>query len=126
MTEIKEFSDNAQGQDEPQPKRKKLTPQEEPEMSNAMLEKMTKQSGKKPKVQIIEIGETVCCDWCGKDFTDSDVKGGLLFGSKACCPECEPGIIEGAKKYNEGSFIKGYCPDGMEFRKWAIGLRDGE
>jgi len=126
MSENKDFFDQGHGQDEPAGKR--LTPQEEPEMRGAIFDMFKKQSGKDPEVQVFDIGETVICDWCGKDFTDppeSEVCGGLLFGSKACCPECEPKFTESAKSYNEEKYINDHCPAGMTFKKWVIGLRGG-
>jgi len=72
-----------------------------------------------------DIGEQVWCDMCCKEFTDSTEKGGLLFGSKACCPDCAPNIQVKAVQYGETDYIKGYCPEGMTFKDWCVQLRDG-
>ena len=123
----KDFTDQGHGQDEPT--RKRMTPEEEPEMRGAIFDMMKKQSGKEPEVQVIEIGDSVVCDWCGKDYTDPPESlkgGGLLFGSKACCPECAPRVKRSAKACGEESYIKGYCPDGMTFKNWVLELRGGK
>lgn len=77
-------------------------------------------------IETIDIGNTVICDWCGVDYTNSDAKGGVLFGSRGCCPVCEPEVVASAKRYNETNYIKGYCPEGMTFREWILQLRGGD
>jgi hypothetical protein len=37
----------------------------------------------------IDPGRTVVCDDCNADYTDSPDTGGLLFGSRAICPQCQ-------------------------------------
>ena len=71
----------------------------------------------------LDAGTTVLCDFCNKDYSDSDVSGGLLFQSKAACPSCESRMLESAKKYNEERFIKGYCPEGLSFKDWILSIR---
>lgn len=108
---------------------KRLTPEEKPEMRGAIFDMFKKDSGKEPEVQTFEIGDTVICDWCGKDYTnppESEKCGGLMFGSKACCPECVPRVIKGAKEYNEESYITEYCPEGMPFKEWIIKRSGGK
>ena len=39
-------------------------------------------------IEEIYIGDTVVCDYCNDDYTDSDEKGGVLIGSYAVCPKC--------------------------------------
>ena len=79
------------------------------------------------KVEHFDLGDSVICDLCGKDFTNSDAKGGITFGSKAVCPDCTPQILESAKKFNEEDHIKSKCPGGMSFADWVRkDLRDGE
>lgn len=73
-----------------------------------------------------DIGETVICDSCDEDYTDSDLEGGLLFGSYAYCPKCSPGLVTRAKEYGEIGHIKAICPEGMSFRQWVLGLRGGD
>lgn len=73
------------------------------------------------------LGDIVICDLCGKDYTNSNEKGGITFGSKACCPDCTPGILKSAKKYNEESYIKSRCPKDKSFAQWVReDLRNGE
>lgn len=77
-------------------------------------------------VKIIDIGESVVCDWCGDDWTNKDESGGLLFGSKACCPRCEPKVRKLAIRYGEEKYIKNECPKGMSFKQWVLRLRGGD
>lgn len=36
-----------------------------------------------------DIGDTVVCDYCNRDYTESEATGGLIVGSYAVCPKCE-------------------------------------
>lgn len=72
-----------------------------------------------------DFGNQVVCDICDADFTGSDEVGGILFGGKACCPQCAPRIEALAIKYNEQEHIKARCPEGMAFYEWALSLRGG-
>ena len=101
---------------EPKADTKQLTPQEEPEMRQTIFDAI-----KKGSTRVIEIGETVICDWCGENWTDRAGSGGILFGSKACCPSCAPGVEEKAKFFNEEDQIKKRCPRGVDFKKWVLG-----
>lgn len=73
-----------------------------------------------------DVGDTVICDWCGEDYTDSNEKGGVCFGSKACCPKCEPRVRELAKKHNEEQYLGESCPPDMTFKAWVLQLRGGD
>lgn len=73
----------------------------------------------------IDIGDYVECDMCCKDFTNSDAKGGILFGTKGVCPECAPRIEADAERFGESQFIRGRCPDGMTFKDWVLQIRGG-
>ena len=121
----KDFTDQGHGMDEPQGKRIQITPEEEPELRKSVFDSL---ENKQPD-QVIEIGDSVVCDWCGKDYTDppeSEKCGGLLFESKACCPECEPKVKRSSKACHEEKYIRGYCPAGMTFKNWVLGLRGGD
>lgn len=72
---------------------------------------------------IIEPGRKVLCDWCNADYTDRPESGGFLFGSYATCPECAPGMLESAVKFNELAHIRGYCPATQSFADWIRGMR---
>lgn len=37
----------------------------------------------------IDIGDAVVCDFCNRDYTESEEVGGLIVGSYAVCPQCE-------------------------------------
>lgn len=71
------------------------------------------------KRQVIHLGRKVICDMCGKDWTDSPDIGGMLFDSKACCPECSKEMEISVKRHKEERFIKGRCPDDMSFADWV-------
>ena len=72
-----------------------------------------------PTTDIIDIGNTVLCDLCNDDYTDSDAEGGLLVGSYVVCPQCAPDIDD----TGDEPIIK--CPAGMRFRDWVLRLRGG-
>lgn len=61
----------------------------------------------------------VVCDWCDKDFTESNECGGILFGSYATCPDCVPRIESSAKRECEEHLIRGRCPEGKPFAQWV-------
>lgn len=87
---------------------------------------MTKKQGKITH-KTINYGNTVLCDFCAKDFTNSTTEGGIYFGSYATCPECAPKIEADARKYGEVGHIRARCPAGMSFADWVRDvLRDGE
>jgi len=71
----------------------------------------------------VDMGDTVLCDFCNKDFTDSNVTGGFLFQAKAVCPDCSEHFLANVKKYNETKYIRGYCPEGMSFSNWIRTFR---
>jgi hypothetical protein len=73
---------------------------------------------------VIDIGETVVCDLCNADYSESDQQGGLLCSSWAICPKCAPDFRETAKKCNEEDTIT-ECPSGLSFRDWVLSLRGG-
>lgn len=76
-------------------------------------------------IEVIDIGDSVLCDWCNDDYTGKPDIGGFLFQSKATCPKCAPRIEAGAKKYDEAHFITAHCPEGTPFAAWVLSLRGG-
>jgi hypothetical protein len=76
-------------------------------------------------IEVLDIGNNVICDQCGEDYTTRDDKGGILFGSKALCPECTSRMMKDIEEFNEHSYIKARCPDGVTFREWVLSLRGG-
>ena len=69
------------------------------------------------------VGRVVVCDDCGKDWTDSPLTGGLLFQSKAICPNCAPRWRMLIKQYNEQRFIRGTCPTDESFANFVRRMR---
>lgn len=82
--------------------------------------------GQPTKTEIIEIGDTVFCDVCDKDYTNNDsATGGFIFGSKAYCPKCAEEKLPAIKGYGEEHYIKVYCPEGMSFKEFVLKIRNG-
>lgn len=75
--------------------------------------------------ETIDVGNTVLCDYCNTDYSDSDAKGGCLVGSYAVCPDCQPKAKANCEKYNEMDHYTP-CPAGMTFREWVLKLRGGD
>ena len=75
---------------------------------------------------VIDIGDSVICDACGDDYTNSDDSGGFLFGSSAYCPKCAVSRLPNIKSYGEEHFIKARCPKSMSFKDWVLQLRGGD
>ncbi|MEK7561044.1 MAG: hypothetical protein AAB539_03760 [Patescibacteria group bacterium] len=73
---------------------------------------------------IIDIGDTVVCDFCNLDYTDSDESGGVLIGSFAVCPRCAPDAIRNAEKYHEP--VDAVCPPHKSFKQWVLDMRGGD
>jgi len=74
---------------------------------------------------IIDIGDTVLCDFCNEDFTNSDALGGLLFQSKGVCPTCEPEFMANVKKHGEERFIRDKPLEFESFRAFILRIRGG-
>jgi hypothetical protein len=75
--------------------------------------------------ETFDIGDTVVCDLCNRDYTDDSSIGGFLFGSKGVCPMCAPVFEQSVKKYGEEAFIKARAMDGEPFKDFIIRIRDG-
>lgn len=89
-------------------------------MSNDLIKDLTEIFG---DMQVIDLsgsaGNTVLCDICNTDYTDSKETGGILFGSYAVCPKCAPKMELDAKKYNEEKYIASRCPENKSFADWV-------
>ena len=72
-----------------------------------------------PTTEIIDIGDTVLCDICNADYTNSDSLGGILVGSYAVCPQCAPDFHDS----DDDPII--HCPAGVRFRDWVLRIRGG-
>jgi hypothetical protein len=77
-------------------------------------------------ITVREIGNTVICDVCGEDYTNSDERGGFLFGTYAYCPKCATRCMSDILRYGETDRIKAKCPLGMTYRDWVLKLRGGD
>lgn len=65
----------------------------------------------------------VVCDGCNKNWSDLTESGGILFGSKAYCPDCMPGLEQSIQEHGEDRFIKDRCPVGVSYADWVRGIR---
>lgn len=77
-------------------------------------------------MEVYDIGDTVLCDLCNKDFTESDRKGGFIFNGKAVCPDCESATMKNIRKYSEEKYIECSCPEGQTFKQFVLDYRDGD
>ena len=75
--------------------------------------------GPNVEVIIMESGNTILCDFCNEDYTESDESGGMIFGSKAVCPKCEPKLDEDIVKYNEMHFVRDTCKPDESFANFV-------
>lgn len=73
--------------------------------------------------EIIDVGNTVICDICCKDYTNSPLSGGFLFASHAYCPDCASLHESNIHSNGEGHLIKARCPRGMPFAEWILQQR---
>lgn len=74
-------------------------------------------------IERIEIGDTVICDICGKDWTTETQTGGMLVQSKAVCPNCSPLYRRDLIKYEEQYLIRAICQPESSFADWVRSLR---
>jgi hydrogenase maturation factor HypF (carbamoyltransferase family) len=74
----------------------------------------------------VDPGNTVLCDLCNEDYTNSDEKGGFLFSGKAVCPKCAPKFMKSVKLYNEERFIVSEARSNETFRDFVYRIRRRE
>lgn len=67
----------------------------------------------------IDIDDTVVCDYCDEDYTESADHGGFIFGSKAICPKCAPNALASIEKYNEQRYIKAHAQHQQSFANFV-------
>lgn len=71
----------------------------------------------------IDMGTRVLCDTCNKEYTAEDgIVGGLLFNRHACCPDCAPGMWDGAMRCNETHLVTN-ARDGETFYNFVMRMR---
>lgn len=75
------------------------------------------------KVIRIEPGNTVLCDLCNEDYTNSDEPGGFLFSGKAVCPKCAYEFMKNVEKYNETHFVTDRARSYESFREFVYRIR---
>ena len=71
----------------------------------------------------VSIGDIVVCDICAGNFTESNEQGGMIFGSKAYCPSCTVDALPRIRHYEEESYIRAQCPDGVAFADFVRDYR---
>lgn len=65
-----------------------------------------------------DIGDTVVCDWCNMEFTNSVATGGGVVGSEAVCPYCWGMVLKNADGVKR-------CPRTMTFKEFVMKERNG-
>lgn len=71
-----------------------------------------------------DIGNTVICDRCNTDYTESDETGGLIIGSWAYCPKC---VKEIHSQLSERDLERALCaPAWVPFRQFVLDARGGD
>lgn len=74
----------------------------------------------------VDIGNTVLCDLCNADYTDSNESGGFLFlSSTGVCPKCAPEFLKNIESYHEEKYIRAWCSDHLSFKDFIIKIRGG-
>lgn len=76
-------------------------------------------------IEFIDIGNTVLCDLCNADYTDSEETGGMVVDANAVCPMCQPEMEISVKKHSEEDHVDARCPQGVEFRVFILQYRNG-
>lgn len=71
----------------------------------------------------IPLGDTVVCDICNADFTDSDESGGFIFSGYAYCPNCAKEGWEKIKEKGEEKYIQAICPESKSFADFCRDFR---
>lgn len=60
----------------------------------------------------IDIADTVVCDFCNDDYTESEMAGGLIIDGYAVCPRCEkPEMLK------EATHV---CRPGESFKQFVL------
>ena len=75
-------------------------------------------------IHIIDMSDEVLCDLCNKSYKGLPDRGGIIFESKAICPDCTPDIMESIEEHNEQKFIRATCPDNVTFYSFVINYRN--
>lgn len=66
-------------------------------------------------IEDIDLGNTVLCDYCNEDYTESKECGGIIFGSHAICPKCADRALITIKECGEEEYIKALCGPDQSF-----------
>lgn len=69
------------------------------------------------------VGDIVVCDICNEDYTKSEARGGMLFGSYAYCPSCMARDMPRVIANNEADRIIATCPPAMSFADFVRAAR---
>jgi hypothetical protein len=60
----------------------------------------------------IDIADTVVCDYCNDDYTESEMAGGIIIDGYAVCPQCEkPEMLK------EATLV---CRSGETFKQFVL------
>lgn len=75
--------------------------------------------------KIIDVGDTVLCDMCNGDYTDSDAEGGFMLMSNGVCPECADRVENSCRQYGEEKYITERARPGETFKAFILRMRGG-
>lgn len=70
-----------------------------------------------------DLGTTVFCDFCGVDYSFRGDVGGMIFETKAVCPECTDGCMPSIRSYKEEKYIRAICPNNLSFWAFVVNYR---
>lgn len=85
--------------------------------------------------KVIDQHNTVLCDTCGTDFTNSSRRGGLLVSfatengqgkASAMCPFCTIKYLPEIHKRGWKKYIGAVCPLNMTFKDFVLKIRTGQ
>lgn len=81
------------------------------------------------KETIIDIGNSVICDSCSKDWTEnrSDFarERTFVFGSYGYCPDCAPRMARTISQYKEEEYVRAVSKQGEAFCDFILRVRGG-
>ena len=75
---------------------------------------------------VFNMGNTVLCDICNDDYTNSIESGGGIVGSYGVCPKCWPRYAEDLTKHREWKHVRRLCPDEQTFADFVREYRGGD
>lgn len=91
-------------------------------MPNEKLKKLWDEAFANPGEKML-LGDLVVCDVCNEDFTESDERGGFVFGSYAYCPKCAKRSLTSIYENDESRYINAWAEPGESFADFVRRFR---